>query len=642
MSNASTPQDSGNMEQLNLSLSSMQDHPSWELHEGRQLLLEALRLSEERYNTLLVNSGEAIFRVDLPEPVPVDADFKKQQEHILNGVILECNQPFLQWFGNVPEKTFVGKKFGQALADFTPVVEAFIQRGLRLLRYEYTFYPLQNVPVTQTARIEKTLTIEVSCSSVVQEGRLIRFWASAKDITESKRYLEMLSYQANHDYLTKLPNRDYFRRLVSDCLSQKAKRKELHQLQALLLFDLDKFKDINDTLGHTIGDRVLKNIAHRIVGCLVEGDILARLGGDEFAVFMPHCESRDQADAVAKLIESQIKQVIVMDGLQMAVGCSVGIALAPDHGNDAMSLLRCADIAMYESKTRQNGPEFYSEESDNHSTQRLSLVADLGIAVRHDQMVLHYQPKIDLCRKLVTGFEALVRWQHPEQGLIFPDKFIPVAEMTNLIKPLTRRVIEKALEQLSEWRDQGIVCDVAVNLSARNLMDPGLVPFIQASLERYQVPAQCLQVEITESSLMMDPERALKILAELTEMGLEIAIDDFGTGYSSLAYLKRMPVSALKIDRSFVFHMLNNEQDQIIVASTIHLAHNLGLHVVAEGVENPEVLERLREMGCDLAQGYHISRPVPVEKVIPWLEGCPYGVQGLAQRRSTPPAYKQA
>jgi len=235
----------------------------------------------------------------------------------------------------------------------------------------------------------------------------------------------------------------------------------------------------------------------------------------------------------------------------------------------------------------------------------------------------------------LSGFEALVRWQHPEQGLIYPDKFIHAAEMSNLIKPLTRRVIEKSIAQLSEWREQGIICDVAVNLSARNLMDPGLVPFTQAMLEKYQVPPNYVQFEITESSLMMDPDRALKILAELTEMGLEIVVDDFGTGYSSLAYLKRMPVVALKIDRSFIFNMMSDEQDEIIVASTVHLAHNLGLNVVAEGVENQETMNHLKNLGCDLVQGYHISRPMPAENISAWLEEAGYSTQGQLAMRTT-------
>jgi len=590
--------------------------------ETRDVLLEALRLSEERYKTLLTNSGEAIFRVDLPEPILSTDDFSTQCQRVQQGVFLECNRPFLDLFDGKPESAFVGEKVGVVFAYFQPLIDEFLKRHFQLSRYEYSF----------TTPDGKALTIEISCTGVMTNNSLVRFWGAVKDITESKRYLEMLAYQANYDHLTRLPNRDYFRKMVSDSLARRAQ-----QPQALLLFDLDKFKEINDTLGHTYGDKVLKHIAGRIAACLAEGDILSRLGGDEFAVFMSRCDEGQQADSLAKVIENQIKQVIVIEGLQMAVGCSSGIALVPDHGHDVTSLLRCADIAMYESKTRGDGPEFYNNDIDNHSEQRLSLVADLGLAVRHDQLILHYQPKIDLLSNTVSGFEALVRWQHPELGLIYPDKFIHAAEMSNLIKPLTRRVVEKAIAELSEWREKGMVCDMAVNLSARNLMDPGLVPFIQTMLEKYQLPPSCLQLEITESSLMMDPERALQILTELTDMGLEIVVDDFGTGYSSLAYLKRMPVVALKIDRSFIFNMMSDEQDEIIVASTINLAHNLGLNVVAEGVENLETMSRLKELGCDLVQGYYVSRPMSTENVWKWLDQGTYATQDQLVQRSLPP-----
>jgi len=572
--------------------------------QGRALLLEALRISEERYKTLLMSSGEAIFRVDLPTPINMGDQSADACALLKQGVFVECNELFAELFSGDKTTQFIGRRFAEVYTNCEQAMQSFIDSNFSINDFEFSF---------QNTAGEKVF-VNACWTGVVNNGCLIRLWGAIKDITESKRYLELLIYQANHDPLTKLPNRDWFKQQVSEYFESWQ-----HQPMAMLLFDLDKFKEINDTLGHTIGDRVLTHIADRIKHCVHDKGLLARLGGDEFAVFLPDSGSKDQAMALANKVEASIKQIIVIDGMQMALGCSTGIALAPDHGSDTTAMLRCADIAMYEAKLKQNGPEFYSPDCDHHSAQRLSLVASLGQAIRKDQLVLHFQPKINLSDNRVSGFEALVRWQHPEQGLIFPDKFIFAAEMTNLIKPLTRIVIEKSLQQLAVWHKDGFACDVAVNLSARNLMDPGLVPFVSSMLDKYRIPSRYLQIEITESSLMSDPERALEILQELSDMGLEIMIDDFGTGYSSLSYLKRLPVSALKIDRSFVFTMLKDEQDEIIVASTINLAHNLRLAVIAEGVEDQQTIDSLKGMGCDLVQGYHISKPLGVEAINKWL-----------------------
>ncbi|MGC9457408.1 MAG: bifunctional diguanylate cyclase/phosphodiesterase [Halothiobacillaceae bacterium] len=420
------------------------------------------------------------------------------------------------------------------------------------------------------------------------------------------RHHARLSWQASHDSLTDLPNRS----------ALHAEAEKLDRARTgLFLLDLDRFKEINDTLGHHTGDELLKSIACRLTRQVARhGGFLARLGGDEFAVLQPQVGSPGRARALAEGLRNSLREPIEVEGLLLELDASIGIALPGGAAQppDSHELLRMADIAMYEAKRNGSGIAIYDREHDAHSPQRLALMGDLGQALREGQLLLHYQPKISLQDDRRTGYEALVRWQHPERGLLFPDQFIPAAEVGTLIHPLTQTVFNLALDRIGAWTAEGREETIAVNLSARNLVDRRFARQLIAQVREHGASPERLEVELTETVLMQDPDTAAQILRELADEGIRVAIDDFGTGYSSMAYLRDLPIDALKIDRTFVGDMLENEQDEVIVRSTIALGHNLGLKVVAEGVENAGTLDRLRNMGCDLAQGYHIGRPAPL------------------------------
>jgi diguanylate cyclase (GGDEF)-like protein len=417
-----------------------------------------------------------------------------------------------------------------------------------------------------------------------------------------------LAHQANHDALTGLPNRVLFHSRLEDAIAPG-------KPFGLCLLDLDGFKEINDTLGHDAGDLVLWEVARRLSSEIRPGDLVARLGGDEFALLLDGVDA-SAASRVTEQMIAVLERGFEVAGQRLDVRASVGIAIHPSHGEDPATLLRRADMAMYEAKRSHARCMVFAPELDQDSTERLTLLSDLREAIETDQLELFYQPKQDVSSGLVTGVEALVRWQRPGKGMIGPDRFIPLAEQTGLIGPLTDWVLRAAVRQAHEWQRRYPDMRVAVNLSMRNLLDSRLAETVAGLLDEW--PAQ-LDVEITESALMADPEHALGTLSALSELGVRIAIDDFGTGYSSLAYLKRLPVDVLKIDRSFVRDLRANSNDRIIVRSTIDLAHNLGLRVVAEGVEDAVASEMLHEFGCDEMQGYYLSRPMPAADLERWL-----------------------
>ncbi len=449
----------------------------------------------------------------------------------------------------------------------------------------------------------------------VPGGRHPTFTAYVRDITARKQGEEALRHQALHDALTGLPNRTLLQDRLEQALTARGRdRRPL----GLLLLDLDRFKEINDTFGHHYGDLLLRQVGPRIEGVLRASDTVARLGGDEFAVLLPR---NDEAGAVrtARKIGEALDTPFLVEDQSLQLGGSVGIALCPDHGTDARALLRHADVAMYVAKRERSGHALYDEERDRHSVDQLALAGALRQAIACDQLLLHYQPKVELAGDCVRAVEALVRWRHPEHGLIPPDRFIPLAEQTGLIAPLTLWVLDTALRQSRRWRDVGLRLDVAVNLSMWNLHDPGLVDALTRMLSSYAVAPASVRLELTESTVMEDAERSRDVLTRLAALGVRISIDDFGTGYSSLAYLKRLPVDELKIDKSFVKGMADDENDRAIVASTINLAHSLGLRVVAEGVEDKPAWDTLARMGCDVAQGYYLSRPLPAPELEQWL-----------------------
>jgi diguanylate cyclase (GGDEF)-like protein len=389
---------------------------------------------------------------------------------------------------------------------------------------------------------------------------------------------------------------------------------------ALLLIDLDRFKEVNDTLGHHHGDQLLIQVGERLRGSLREVDTVARLGGDEFAVLLPRIQTAEGAVAVASKLQAAFDEPFRLDDLALEVETSIGVALYPEHGSDPDELLQRADIAMYVAKDTHAGFVLFDPSLDQHSPRRLALLGELRRAIDNQQLVLHYQPKVDAHTGQLLGVEALVRWQHPERGLLPPNDFIPLAERTGLIGPLTHYVLDAALHQCREWRQAGHELAIAVNVSARSLLDLAFPNQVAGLLARWELPARLLVVEITESTIMTDPTHALEILGQLNAMGVQIAIDDFGTGYSSMAHLKTLPVHELKVDRSFVSHMTSNTSDAVIVHTTVDLGRNLGLRVVAEGVEDPQTLQELDALGCDAIQGYYISRPLPASDLLHWLE----------------------
>jgi len=425
-----------------------------------------------------------------------------------------------------------------------------------------------------------------------------------------------LEFMAHHDSLTGLSNRSLYHKIFKQKLANPS-----YKSAALLLLDLDRFKDINDTLGHHIGDELLQKIGPRLNQVFSDESILiSRLGGDEFTVLVDNVYEKTDISQFAEKLLHCLRQPIEVDAMKLEIDASIGIAMYPEDGTDSHALLRSADVAMYEAKNKGGGIQIYDRAVDKHTPERLALIADLNSAIREDQLVLHYQPKIDLSSNTVSGFEALVRWNHKDMGLLYPDKFIPLIEMSDSIHLLTQSVLKLALQKQQEWFEAGLSLPVAVNLSARNLIDDRCVNVLSEMLKKFNIKTGMLELEITETALMQDPKTAISLLNEISDLGVKLSIDDFGTGYSSLSYLRRMPISSLKIDREFVKDMLTNNHDAVIVSSTIALAHNLDLDVIAEGVEDDDTLKKLKQMGCDLVQGYHISKPKPWPEIANWLK----------------------
>jgi diguanylate cyclase len=441
----------------------------------------------------------------------------------------------------------------------------------------------------------------------------------AVSLTRSQRRLRTQRdenlHLAFHDDLTGLPNRALFQDRTAQALV--AARRSGQQV-AVLFVDLDRFKEINDTLGHHYGDLLLVQVAARFSETVRAQDSVARLGGDEFAVLLTDTNRQDAAAAASRLIEALQRSFNVQD-IILDVEASVGIALAGSDA-DVETVLRHADVAMYEAKTEHVPFAVYELTRDDNTVARLALLGDLRRAITRGELVLHYQPKVSVSTGQLHSVEALVRWNHPTRGLLSPDAFIPIAEGTAVIHPLTAEVLRQALLQARSWLEQGWTIPVAVNVSARSLHDLEFPAQVQRQLEEADVPGALLNLELTESSVMTDPGRALTVLQALNAMGIGLSIDDFGTGYSSMSYLKQLPVRELKIDRSFVMGLTTNANDVVLVQSAVDLGHNLGLHVVAEGVEDAATMSMLAAMGCDELQGYLVSRPVPADRFGSWLE----------------------
>lgn len=448
--------------------------------------------------------------------------------------------------------------------------------------------------------------------------------AEIRDLTDAFRELRQqvhtrqlaLEHIAMHDALTSLPNRTLLMdRLNQSIVSAQRRKRTL----ALLMLDLDRFKEINDTLGHQTGDALLQQVGARLRNVLRDSDTVARLGGDEFAVLLPNV-SDTNALRIAAAIHERLEKVYEVYEHSLYVGVSIGLAVFPQHGETAETLLQHADVAMYMAKRSNSGITLYDVDRDEHSLTHLSVLSDLRSAVENEEFILQYQPKLSMRESTIDGAEALLRWNHPKQGLIMPDDFINAAEQTGLIKRLSNWVLDTAIRDCVRLHQKGHKINISVNLSVWDIQDPNIGLNITQKLEKWGLSARYLTLEITERVMMAEPERARLVLSELDNMGVQVVIDDFGTGFSSLVYLKQLPVSMLKVDKSFVIDMMKDESDAAIVHSIIELAHNLGLQTVAEGVENDQTWSWLRTWDCDYAQGYYISHPLSLNDFEKYIE----------------------
>lgn len=458
-------------------------------------------------------------------------------------------------------------------------------------------------------------------------GSLMAYEASAlimdqtDDLRSQTAALEkQVMHEATHDSLTQLPNRVLLHDRLEQAINNAVRQK--HSI-GLLIIDLDRFKEVNDTLGHFSGDRLLKQVALRLSGIVRSTDTLARMGGDEFAILLPLIDDIGDIEVFLGRITKGLHPPFSIEGMSLAIQASIGITICPEHGNDVDTLIQRAEVAMYTAKKQKNGHAYYSQGMDRFSPRRLTLMGELRQALQEEKLLLHFQPKIDLKSGNVNKAEALVRWLHPEHGLLYPNEFINLAERTGLIKDVTRWVLNESLKQILLWQQSGLTLELAVNLSPFCLLNPEFPEIITGILGSQKLSGSNLTIEITETSIIQDPSQAYNVLIRLKELGVNVSIDDFGTGYSSMAHLRKLPVSELKIDRSFVEDMLKNEDDEIIVKSIIDLAHNLGLTVVAEGVETAETALRLRELNCDQLQGFYFSKGLTSEQIGAWIASFP-------------------
>lgn len=430
-----------------------------------------------------------------------------------------------------------------------------------------------------------------------------------REMLERRKAEDALKFNASHDPLTDLPNR----RLLAERVNQALSRERIDQERLALLFiDLDRFKNINDTLGHEAGDRLLQVVAKRLSGCIRRTDTLARQGGDEFVVLIENFADLKDVASAAKKILQEVGKTFLLAGKEFHISASIGISISPDHGSDLEALLKHADIAMYRAKEEgKDNYQFYSAQMNRHSVARLDLESDLRHAVERNELVVHYQPKFDVRTGVIVGMEALVRWQHPTRGLISPGHWIQLAEETGLIVPIGSWVLRTACAQACTWQAQGLpALRVAVNLSARQFIRAAIVEDVRKTLSETGLDPCWLELEITESMMIHDPEEALRLLCDLKAMGIHLAIDDFGTGYSSLVYLKRFPIGTLKVDRSFIRNIPDDVGNALITRTIIAMAHSLQLTVVAEGAETAGEIEFLRQLNCDQVQGYYLSKPL--------------------------------
>jgi len=493
------------------------------------------------------------------------------------------------------------------LTDYIPGLAGDLAMGLATLT---------GTPLERTAELAngRKLPIEITLSRVATEEGL--FTAILRDVSERRAQQRALEHQALHDPLTGLPNRNALARHTGALLGNA----NAQQRVALLMLDLARFKEVNDTLGHDVGDEVLREVARRFSSQLAGRAFISRIGGDEFAVVLADVHGRGAIDELARKLVESLRAPIDSRGIAIEVQLNIGIAVAPDHGLDARELLRHADVAMYSAKNHGAGFEYYEGGGDHHTVRRLGMLSELRAAIERGALLVHYQPQVNLKLGNVASVEALVRWRHPLYGDVSPDEFVTLAEATDLIHELTYGTIRAALADIAAWNREGVELRVAINVSARVLQDVGFPAQLARLLREADIASAQVELEITESAMLHDPERAKRIVKELHDLGILIAIDDYGTGFSSLGYLRDLRVHSLKLDKSFVIDLETRSQNRVIVESTAQMAHALGLQVVAEGVETPAVESYLRSVGYDLAQGYLFARPLAAQDCLSWVK----------------------
>jgi diguanylate cyclase (GGDEF)-like protein len=547
---------------------------------------------QQQINSLLANLPQLIWSVDVVNGRPL---YVSPVTRAICDMDVEMPIPCLGW--TLPEERGdVVRAWNRALAGEKAEIETRVQEPGKPPRwFRRVFYPYADT-----------------------SGRVVRIDGLMEDVTEARVLTDRLQLLATTDALTGLPNRALFQDRLEQAI--KAAARDPDVCVVVMLMDLDHFKEINDTLGHQAGDHVLVNAASRLSAALREGDTVTRLGGDEFAVLLPLArDGRRTGETVARKLLDALANPVRYGDNELYLSASIGVAMYPEHGEDVGTLLSHADVAMYACKNRDARFTFYDRSLDPNAPQRLQLSGELRHALERCELELHYQPKVDIRERRLTGVEALIRWRHPARGLVAPCEFIPLAERSGLIKPITDWVIEAALAQGRAWHERGRPLRVAVNVSARVFQDTKFAERVQQALAAAALPPALLEVEITENVLMSDVEHVSRMLQVLSTVGVGISIDDFGTGYSSLAYLKQLPLHALKIDKSFVRDMVRDDNDAIIARSIIDLGHNLGREVIAEGIEDVTTWELLERLGCDGAQGYFIAKPMPVTDLDRWL-----------------------
>lgn len=572
-------------------------------------LFRKLYIRDEFFREYVLDNPTGVSFSEFMPPLPVDLPMEQMTHRVMyTAFVVECNRAIARMYGYPDTQAMMGAR---------PLDVNGPEKAPRVIEYWIRHhYSIRDIE-SQAIDAEGNVTwISGSVLGKIVDGKVLHFWTRRRDLTVQKRYEAAIQHKAHHDALTGLPNRYWFQERVEELsIDHVTRNKRL----CVGLLDLNGFKEINDTLGHAVGDQILRAVAVRLLkGLKMHGAEMARLGGDEFAIIMPEISDPANAEAMGHTLQKLLNEPFEVEDMLLSIGGSLGLALFPDWQETGEDLMRLADVAMYAAKKDGLPMRWYHPDIDNHSRRRLSLLTSLGPAIEQGELFLVYQPKIDVSNGRHSGFEALVRWRHPVHGLIPPNDFIPFAETNEIIRSLTRWVLNEAIRQGSEWLAAGNRLKMAINVSVRNLLDEHLEGYILECLHKHAFPADLLELEVTESALMTRPAQAMSMLQSLRALGVSIAIDDFGTGYSSLAYLARLPVTTLKVDQTFVKEMVNSKSEDQIVRAIIGLAHQCQLTVVAEGVEDEATLIALRNMGCDSAQGFFIARPMDVEQAAEW------------------------